>query len=586
MNRRHFSMVLSAAALTPLSAQQKLDDPILEAMRDELQRSLRLSIAGEAPYYIEYALEQGTNLNCSATMGGLLLSRTSSYRLPRVQVRVGSYEFDNTNCVYTGMVRGARFDNENWPLEADRDQIRQDLWLATDRAYKAAVETLALKRAALKNVNQAEKLNDFAKQAPVVKILPIPKLKLDEKRANERVRALSALFTAYPKILDSRVEHEEGLATSFFANTEGTFYRVPENLISLRVRAEALAADGTPLRDSVTFHAVDSSQLPSDAEMSKAIHAMATRLTAMVDAPMGEPYTGPVLFESQAAAQLLVQLFGGNLSPVRSPISEPGRPVNLPASDLEGRIGSRIMPDFFDITDDPFAKDAKGRRLFGSYEIDMEGVVPPPLPIIAKGALKNMLLTRQPVRGFEGSNGRARLPGGFGASSALMSNLIVQTSESVPLAQLKSKLLETAKQRSKPYALIVRKIDFPSSASIGEFRRLASVLQAGGGNKPVSLPLAVYRVYPDGREELIRGMRFRGLGVRSLRDIMAASAERETVDMLINTYPLALMGAGGFVTGVSAVAPALLFDEVDMDRPQEERPRAPVVPPPPVESAE
>ena len=32
---------------------------------------------------------------------------------------MGNYDFDNTNCVYTGMVRGARFDNENWPLEAD-----------------------------------------------------------------------------------------------------------------------------------------------------------------------------------------------------------------------------------------------------------------------------------------------------------------------------------------------------------------------------------------------------------------------------------------------------------------------------------
>ena len=41
-----------------------------------------------------------------------------------------------------------------------------------------------------------------------------------------------------------------------------------------------------------------------------------------------------------------------------------------------------------------------------------------PLRLIEKGVLKNYLLTRQPVRGFEGSNGRARLPGPFGASAA------------------------------------------------------------------------------------------------------------------------------------------------------------------------
>ena len=582
MKRRTFMILAGAASMA--KGQTKLDDPILEAMRDELDRSLRLRIAGETPYYIEYALEQGNNLNCSATLGGLLLSRTSSYRMPRVQVRVGNYDFDNTNCVYTGMVRGARFDNENWPLEADNNQIRQDLWLATDRNYKAAVETLSLKRAAMKNINQAEKLNDFAKQAPALKILPIPKVKFDEKRSNDRVRSLSALFTAYPKILDSRVEYEEGLATAYFGNTEGTFARTPENLVSLRVRAEALAADGTPLRDYLTFHAFEAVGLPSDAQLTAAIHEMAKRLTDLCDAPLGESYSGPVLFEKEAAAQLLAQLFGGNLSPLRAPVSEPGRPVNLPPSDLEGRMGSRIMPEYFEVTDDPFAKDAQGRRLFGGYEIDMEGVIPQALPIVSKGTLKNFFFTRQPVRGFEGSNGRARLPGSFGASSALMSNLIVKASESVPLGQLKAKLLETIKQRNKPYGIIVRKMDFPSSASIGEFRRLASMLQAGGGTRPVALPLATYKVYPDGREELIRGMRFRGLAARAMRDILAASTETHQYDLLVNTYPLALMGAGGFVTGATVVSPSLLFDEVDMDRPQEERPSAPVVPLPPIET--
>lgn len=583
MRRRTFGLLLGAAVAAP--AQTKLNDPILEAMRSELDRSLKLRLAGETPYYIQYVLEQGTNLNCSATLGGLLISRTSNYRLPRVQVRVGSYEFDNTNCVYTGMVRGARFDNENWPLEADENQIRQDLWLATDRSYKAAVETLSLKRAALKNVNQAEKLNDFAKQAPVVKVLPVPKLKLDEKRANERVRTLSALFAAYPKVLDSRVEYEEGVSTSYFGNTEGTFFRSPENIVTLRVRAEALADDGSPLRDYLTFHAFEAANLPSDAEITKAIHSMATRLTALCAAPLGEAYNGPVLFEGEASAQLLGQMLGGNLGLVRSPISEPGRPVNLPPSDFEGRLGARVMPEFLDVTDDPFAKDAKGRPLFGSYEIDMEGVVPQALPIVSQGTLKNFLLTRQPVRGFEGSNGRARLPGSFGANAALPSNLLVKAKDTVALSALKAKLIDTIKQRNKPYGIIVRKIDFPSSASVGEFRRLAASLQSGGGNRPISLPLAVYRVYPDGREELVRGMRFRGLTARALRDILAASSETHTLDLMANSYPLALMGAGGFVTGMTVVTPSLLFDEIDMDRPQEERPSAPVVPPPPIESA-
>ena len=54
---------------------------------------------------------------------------------------------------------------------------------------------------------------------------------------------------------------------------------------------------------------------------------------------------------------------------------------------------------------------------------------PKPLRLVEKGVLKNYLLTRQPVRGYEGSNGRARLPGSYGASAAAISNLFVSTSD-------------------------------------------------------------------------------------------------------------------------------------------------------------
>ena len=74
---------------------------------------------------------------------------------------------------------------------------------------------------------------------------------------------------------------------------------------------------------------------------------------------------------------------------------------------------------------------------------------------------------------------------------------------------------------NKPYGVIVRRVDFPSSASLEELRRLLSNSAQAGGH-PVSAPVLVYKVYPDGREELVRGLRFRGLNARSLKDILAA----------------------------------------------------------------
>lgn len=582
--KRRTLLTLPLAGLA-LQGQTKLDDPLLEAMVSELERSLRLSIAGEAPYFIEYMIEDGVNFVCQATLGGLLGSNTTPYRAPRVMVRVGSYEFDNTNAIFTGQLRGARYDSARWPTEFNRAQVQQDLWLATDRAYKAAVQEITLKKSALQNVTLSEKLPDLAKQAPLVKLLPAAKASPNEKKWNDVARRLSAVFSAYPKVLDSRVDVEDSASIFYYANTEGTRVRVPEILAGVRVRAEAFAADGAVIRNHRYFHAFRLEQLPSETEMKKEVEAMAKHLTALVDAPLGDAYTGPVLFEAQAAAQLFAQVFGGNLQPSRDPVSVPGRPVNMPPSELESRMSGRVLPDFFDVVDDPNAT-WNGRPLLGACEADYEGVAPQKVTLVEKGTLKDLLYTRQPVRGHQGSNGHGRMPGNFGAAAAVPTNLMVQCRDGVSRADLKKKLLELVQQRKKPYGILVRRLDYPSSASAVELRRLANAMQGSGSARPFSTPLEVFRVYPDGREEAIRGVRFRGVNVRLLRDILAVGNDPEPLEYLLNQAPLALMGAGGFMVGASVVCPSLLFDEIDMERPQEERPRPPVVAPPPLDSGE
>jgi len=566
-----------------LSAQSRPLHPILDAMAAELDRSLRLSIAGENPYFIEYMIEDGVNFGCQASLGGLLSSNISPYRLPRVVVRVGSYEFDNTNFVLTGQARGARYDSNRWPLEFNRSQIQQDLWLATDRAYKAAVQEIALKKSALQNITLSEKLNDFAKQAPMVRILPVAEAKVNDIKWADVARRLSSVFAAYPKVLDSRVEVEESASNFYYANTEGTRVRAPELVSGVRVRAETFASDGAVVRNHRFFHSTRLDLLPSEDVMRQEIESMAKHLTALVDAPVGEPYTGPVLFEQEAAAQLFAQVFGSQLQATRDPISMPGRPINIPPSDLESRLDGRVLPDGFDVVDDPAAM-WKGRPLLGCCETDFQGVAPQKVVLVEKGTMKGLLYTRQPVRGHEGSTGHGRMPGGFGAAAAVPTNLIVQVKDGIAPADMKKKLLELVQQRRKPYGILVRRMDYPSSASMVELRRLANAMQGSGSSKPVSSPLEIYRVYPDGREEPIRGVRFRGVNVRLLRDIVAAGNDAAPMEYLFNAAPLALMGAGGYVVGTSVVCPSLLFDEIEVERPQEERPRPPVVAPPPLDS--
>jgi predicted Zn-dependent protease len=299
-------------------------------------------------------------------------------------------------------------------------------------------------------------------------------------------------------------------------------------------------------------------------------------VTGLAKAPKGEDYSGPVLFEGMAGAQILAEVLGKNLALTRRPVSEGGRGGGFQPSELEGRIGARVLPDSFDVVDDPTQTEWRGRRLFGHYDADREGVAPSPLKLVEKGVLKGYLLTRQPVRGFEGSNGRARMPGSYGAATPGFSNLFVRSSETVPVAELKKKLIELCQARSKPYGIIVRKMDFPSTASLDEARRLLQ----GGQGRPVSLPLLVYRLYPDGREELVRAVRFRGLNARSLRDILAAGDDLSVFEFMDSAAPFALVGASGFTTEAAVIAPSILIDDLELHPLEDELPKLPVVPPP------
>lgn len=558
------------------------DDIVLGAMQDELQRSRALRvISADHPYYIEYALHDGENLSGSATLGALIDSRRVRYRLPRIQVRVGDYKFDNTNFAGSDFYSGTRYDTDQFPLDGSYAVLRQHLWLATDVAYKAALDALARKRAALKNVTLGEQLPDFAQARPLERLESVPTSGPNEAAWAARVRRLSAVFLDYPRVTGSVVDFQGGHGVLYMVNTEGARTRIREGMISVRARAAAQAPDGMLLRDAIVFQSLDSTRMPPDAELERAVRQVAENLTALAQAPPGEPYSGPVLFEGMAGPQLLAEVLGENLAVPRRPVSPPGRAFPFLSSELEGRLGVRILPEWMDVVDDPTQEEWRGRPLFGHYAVDLEGVAPQPLVLVEKGVLKNFLLTRQPVKGFEASNGRARLLGSFGAKAAGFGNLFVRASDGLPAAALKQKLIDLCRDRNKPYGMIVRKMDFPSSASFDEVRRLlAGMAQSGGGARPVSVPILAYRVYADGREELVRGLRFRGLTARSLKDILATSDDTQVFDLQDNTAPFALMDGASFVAESSVIAPSILVDDLELERAQDDLPTPPIVPPP------
>lgn len=560
--------------LTAVAAQAQ-DDALLKAMRDEVTRSASIRAGSlETPYYIELSVGDVDQFTATATEGSLIRATRGRFRQPQVSVRVGARNFDSSNYIGSTIYSGDRL-----PLDENPQVFRRVFWLAIDRAYKGAVESISRKRAALKNVNTGEQLPDFGPAPPLKLIQPLRSVAVDEEAWKSRLREWSKrLAAASPNLRLTSVDFDAATGPNYFVNSEGTEVRTNEEIFSIRARAGAQAEDGMMVFGSAALLSNDIAKL-NTAGVPAALDQLAAGVAALAQAPAGETYSGPVLFEDEAAAQLFASLLGKNFVLMRRPVLEPGM-SGFPTNDLEGRQGSRVLPESFDVVDDATQTEWRGRPLLGHYLADLEGVKPEPVTLVEKGVLRNFLLTRQPQRNLGPSNGHARMPGAFGASQASFSNLFVRASGGVSADALKTKLIELIQARGKPYGLLIRKLDYPSTAGADLLRRYLGRANLASA-RPAPLPLAVYKVTPDGKMELVRGLRFRGLGVRNLRDIIAAGNAPIHFDMTDSPTPLSMVGGGGFLTLATVVAPSVLIDDVELERIEEEFQKPPIVPPPP-----
>jgi hypothetical protein len=558
-------------------------DALLRAMMFEVRRARHLAGYGIVPYFVELGVDEAENFTLSASLGASFAPQRSHFRIQMPAVRVGSPLLDNTGYIGSEHYTGTRFDSEIISSDNEMYSLRAAFWLGLDRAYKTGVEAIGKKQAALNDFAAQERLPDFQSAPRVGIVQDLRKTPFDEARWSERVRALSAGFRDLPGILSADSELTWSGGAYYYCNSDASVLRFPDRLAVLKLRATAALEKGGDVVHGVQFVALEPSSLPDDAELKRVAAETAAELSALVKAPEAEAYTGPVLFDARAAAQLFAEVFGQELSIQRKPVAEKGRNVPVPESSLENKLGSRVLPTWMSLRDDASRKEWNGVKLAGFYEADLEGVVPAPATLVDKGILKSYLTTRQPVKGASGSNGHARLPGGFGAHTARPGNLFVEAEETVPDAQLKQRLLDMLKQQGKPYGLLIRRMDYPSLVPVSSLREMAmKQMRSGGGARLFSSPLLAYRLYADGREELVRGLRFKNLGTRAFRDILAAGATPALFEYVDNGAPMALSGAGSYIVGCASVSPAVLFEEMDLEPASDETARPPLVPPPPM----
>jgi hypothetical protein len=549
------------------------DDVQIRAMADEIARSKTLQLSNlDKPYFIQYSTSDANELSARASLGGLISSQRIHFRAPRVEVRVGDYQFDNTNSIFSRMANIRAF-----PLDDDYPALRTAFWLTTDSLYKLATDQITRKRNALREISDPDKTADFAIAKPVQIALPSKMLALDQDHWNDAVRQVSGRFVNHPDVLTSAVSVRIISSTYRLVNSEGTEIRIPQDVSELQIRATAIAPDGNKVWNHRFITALDPSGFPRTSELDKAADAVASETEALAKAPLASDYSGPVLFEQAAAAQLIAQVMANATWLPRKPIAPRESTPRLIENVWASRLGSKVTPDWLSIWDDPAQRDFKGTALAGAYQVDDEGVPAERVALVDKGTLKGFLLSREPVRDFKASNGHGRLPGAFGSEQPVLGNLFVQADNALSEAKLKAKLLEKIKAEGLKFGLMIRKLDFPSTASYEELESMVRQVQKDGYFRTLNSPLLAYQVYPDGREELVRGLRFREFSAKNLRDIIAASDHPYVLNYVNNGNSVNHADAGSDATTSSVICPSLIIDDVELARAENEPNKAPVV---------
>jgi len=509
-----------------------------------------------------------------------------------VEARVGDYKHDSSNFVSDDGFRGFIGPTGSVGIDRDYNSLRQDLWIATDQAFKEAVETYSRKQAYLNSLARQSDIDDFSKAEPMQLIEPLAVSDWSSRNWEQEARDASAGLRAFPQIYEARVTYYLVYATEYLLTSEGTEIRQNRRFAAIEAGMDTLADDGTPLNHLYTAYAPRPADLPDAETVRKNLNVCGTELMALRGAPATQDYTGPVLFEARAAAPLLAQVLGPAVNGARPPVSFTPVMEQMLAglggkSDWITRLGARVLPTSVTLVDDPTAKDFDGKPLLGGYNVDDEGVHGQKVTLVENGTLKGELMSRRPGPDFDQSNGHGRAAF-LNDAKPTMSNLLFTSSETVSAAELRTKFLESCRAEKLNYCLIVRQMDNPAISFLHQedFSELLASFGGGAGTGD-RLPLVVYRVYPaDGREEIVRGMRVIGLSTRSLRNIAGIGNDNFVYNYMqsqVTGFTGTALGAfGSAQTGIPAsiVAPSLYFEEVEVHGSRGEPKRLPLLPAP------
>lgn len=528
---------------------------LLDTMNQELQRNFQaLKQKGDTtPYFMAYEITDLESHEVGATLGVVNSQGDSHNRFLDVTVRVGDQKQDNFR-----RVRGDRIQFTSGTPVSIEDvpgALKPRMWLETDRVYRAAADRLIrIKTNQQVKAADRDQSSDFSSEESYAHTQPAYRSVFETPKWAKLAKEWSADFRAFPDLLSSGVQVSTQADNRYLANTEGTRVEHGRGFARIVISASAKAKDGMDVSDFETFEAFEASGLPSPEAIHTAVKKVGQNVERLLAAKVAEPFVGPAIFSGRASGVFFHEIFGHRIEGHRQKDEAEGQTFTA-------KVGEKILPDFLSVTFDPTRKQAAGVDLNGWYQYDDEGVLGKPVLAVENGVLRSFLMSRSPIQGFDHSNGHGRRQPGLEVVSR-QSNLIVSSTHSVTDQQLRQLLIDEIKKQGKPYGLYFDNIT-------GGF----TTTQRGGSQSFKVIPLIVYKIFADGRpDELIRGADLVGTPLASFAKILATSDKQE----VFNGY----CGAESGSVPVSAVSPAILISEMEIEKKDSGQDLLPLLPSP------
>jgi TldD protein len=546
-------LLIAGAIPFPAFSSGAQTDILLDTMQQELKRAVAsLAKTDPAPYFLSYTATDIDGYVIVAANGSLLMSTALDRRQADVIMRVGSATLDNTH----GQSRPSGITSGILPLDNDSSAIARVFWQLTNREYdQASAAFLRVKTNRAVQSEEEDKSPDFSTEPAVTHTGAASRqFPLEQDLWANRARRLSGQFLKHPEVYSSAIVIQTAVTRSFHATSDGAALVQPASYSRLVIQAETRADDGMELLRVESFQADSPEGLPSETELSAKIEKMAADLKALRAAPAADPYAGPALLSGRAAAVFFHEVLGHRLEGHRQKDEQEGQTFTK-------KVNESVLPSFLTVVDDPTQKELNGVRLAGFYNFDDEGTPAQRVTAVDNGILKNFLMSRMPIKNFDHSNGHGRRSPGL-MPTGRQGNLIVTSTNTVTDGELRQRFIAEIKKQGKPYGLYFEDIQGGFTLTM---RALPQAFQV--------IPVMVWRVYADGRpDELVRGVDIVGTPLLSLNNIMVTGDKPQVFN--------GICGAESGQVPVSAIAPAMLFSEIEVQKKHKGVERPPLLPPP------